>query len=271
MVRRVLVVSAVLALAVVPTGARAPAAVRPPTAYVRVTPATGYANTTFVLSFRVSERTGGYGSSQRHDVLTASAPASARGCISTLYVRVPDASAGAHIRVTLAPRRLGGRWCKGVYHGRIEELQTPLCPRGALCPTYVLVRGIVGRFTLKVRDVSPAGADTTPPSFTGLKAAFACTPGPQRPGQTTPFTLSWQAATDDVTPSSQIVYDVYVSATPGAEDFSRQTWTTPAGVTSYRTPGLPSHGTFYFVVRARDSAGNQDRNVVEQRGVDPCY
>jgi hypothetical protein len=198
-VRRALVVSAVLALAVIPAGARAPAAVRPPTAYVRVTPATGYANTTFVLSFRVSERTGGYGSSQRHDVLTASAPASARGCISTLYVRVPDASAGAHIRVTLAPRRLGGRWCKGVYHGRIEELETALCPRGALCPTYVLVRGIVGRFALKVRDVSPAG------------------------------------------------------------------------VTSYRTPGLPSHGTFYFVVRARDSAGNQDRNVVEQRGVDPCY
>jgi hypothetical protein len=29
--------------------------------------------------------------------------------------------------------------------------------------------------------------------------------------------------------------------------------------TSFTTAGLPSHGTFYFVVRARDRAGNEDR------------
>ena len=83
--------------------------------------------------------------------------------------------------------------------------------------------------------------------------------------------LAWKAATDDVTPSSEIVYDVYVASTSGGEDFAKPAWTTPAGVTTFKTPGLPSHGTFYFVVRARDQAGNEDANTVEVRGVDPCY
>ena len=95
-------------------------------------------------------------------------------------------------------------------------------------------------------------------------------PGPQRPGETTPFTLTWDPATDDVTPSSAIVYDVYESATAGGENFSTPTWTTAPGVTSFKTPGLPSHGTFYFVVRAHDQAGNEEHNDVELRGNDPC-
>jgi hypothetical protein len=116
----------------------------------------------------------------------------------------------------------------------------------------------------------PTPKDTTPPKFDGLQQAFACTPGPQRPGQTTPFNLSWQAASDSVTPSSLIVYDIYLTSTSGGEDYSAPTWTTSPGVTSYRTPGLPSHGSFYFVVRARDKAGNEDHNTVEQHGSDPC-
>jgi hypothetical protein len=239
---------------------------------VQVTPTAGSARTVFVLTFRIPERTGLYGSSQRHDVLIASASASARGCVTMLNVRVPDARAGTRARVTLTPRPVGGSWCAGVYHGRIEELQTAVCARGLACPTYVLVRGTVGRFSLHVRSTPlPTGTDGTPPSFAGLQRAFACTPGPQRPGQTTPFMLSWKAAADDLIPSSEIVYDVYVATTPGGEDFSKPTWTTPPGVTTYRTPGLASHGTFYFVVRARDLAGNEDRNTLEQRGIDSCY
>jgi hypothetical protein len=106
--------------------------------------------------------------------------------------------------------------------------------------------------------------------FAGLERAFACTPGPQRPGETTPFNLSWQAATDDDTPSSKLVYDVFMSGTPGAEDFAHPSWTTAPGATSFRTPGLPSHAAVYFVVRARDESGNEDRNRVERPGVDPC-
>lgn len=244
---------------------------------IHVTPTAGSARAVFVLSFRIPERTGLYGSSQRHDVLTASAPAGSRGCVTALNIRVPDARAGARERVALDPHKLGGQWCQGTYRGQIEELQSAVCPHGTLCPTYILVRGTVGRFSLHVHGTAPPngtpppGGDGTPPSFAGLQRAFACTPGAQRPGQTTPFTLSWQAATDDLTPSPEIVYDVYLATTPGGEDFSKPTWPTPPGVTTYRTPGLPSHGTFYFVVRARDSTGNEDRNTLEQRGVDPCY
>jgi hypothetical protein len=111
----------------------------------------------------------------------------------------------------------------------------------------------------------PSGADTTPPTFAGLQSAFAACTGPT--SETTPYTLTWQAATDDVTPSSEIVYDVFLAHTPGGEDFSQPTWTTPPGVTTYPTPGLP--GTDYFVVRARDQSGNEDQNKVERKGDEP--
>jgi hypothetical protein len=117
---------------------------------------------------------------------------------------------------------------------------------------------------------NPWPGDTTPPRFAGLQSAFACTPGPQRPGQTTPFNLSWEGAVDDVTPPAQIIYDVYLATEAGGEDFAHPTWSTEPGVTSFRTPGLASHGSFYFVVRARDAAGNEDDNLVERHGVDPC-
>ncbi|HEY1284693.1 MAG TPA: hypothetical protein VGF04_01275 [Solirubrobacterales bacterium] len=73
-----------------------------------------------------------------------------------------------------------------------------------------------------------------------------------------------------MTRADLILYDVYLATTQGGEDFSTPTWTTEPGATSFRTPGLPSHGTFYFVVRARDQAGNEDANRVEVLGSDPC-
>ena len=54
------------------------------------------------------------------------------------------------------------------------------------------------------------------------------------------------------------------------EDFSHPTWTTLPGAATFRTPGLASHGDAYFVIRARDTAGNEDANTHEQRGIDPC-
>ena len=160
------------------------------------------------------------------------------------------------------------QWCSGTYHGQVEELARPVCPRGQACPAFVALLGTLGRFSFVVRTPpSPSGA---PPSFGGLQRAFACTPGPQRPGQTTAFTLSWQPATDALAPSGQIVYDIYLASAPGGEDFSTPTWTSAPGATTFRTPGLASHGGFYFVVRARDPAGNEDHNTIEVRGSDPC-
>lgn len=112
--------------------------------------------------------------------------------------------------------------------------------------------------------------DTTPPTFAGIKSATTCIPGPIGPGRTTSYRLTWDAATDDVTPSDKIVYLVYQAAIAGGEDFSTPTYTTSPGVTSFNTPSLPTDKYFYFVVRARDEAGNIDSNKVEREGQNLC-
>jgi hypothetical protein len=236
-----------------------------------VAPAVGGPATVFVVSFRAPADTGVVGSVRLRDLLTATSASPRVDCLGGIRVAVPDARRGARVRVRLAPARLGGGWCAGVYHSTVVELQTAVCPQGSACPTYVRFLRTVARFTLTVRGPAPpAGTDRVPPTFAGLTRAFACTPGPQRPGQTSPYTLSWQPATDNHTPASQIVYQIYYATTPGGEDYSHPTWTTPPGSTSFRTPGLPSHAAAYFVVRAQDAAGNQDTNTHEQQGLDPC-
>ena len=112
--------------------------------------------------------------------------------------------------------------------------------------------------------------DRVPPTFEGLKSATTCIPGPIGPERTSSYRLSWKAATDNVTPSSKIVYEVYQATAPGGEDFFTPTYTTAPGVTSFTTPALSSAKTFYFVVRARDKAGNEDSNKVERQGENLC-
>jgi hypothetical protein len=136
---------------------------------------------------------------------------------------------------------------------------------------------IVGSLLLSVAvlllSASPyalAKRDTTAPTFAGLKSATTCVPGPIGGGRTTSYHLSWDPAKDNRTPSSQIVYDVYQASTSGGEDFSAPTYTTPGGATSFDTPPLPTEQTFYFVVRARDKAGNSDSNKVERQGQNLC-
>lgn len=237
----------------------------------QISPKVGVPATTFVVSFVSPVRTGVTGSVRLRYLLTAASAVPGQGCLPQINSAVPDAPRGRRVRVMLDPKSLGGQWCTGTYAGKVSLLQTAVCPKGAACPTYVILRGTVARFSLLVRGQSPApGGDLVPPGFTGLERAFACTPGPQRPGQTSPYTLTWQPASDDVTPAAAIVYDIYYATTPGGEDFTHPTWTSLPGAATFRTPGLPSHGSAYFVVRARDTAGNADGNTREQRGVDPC-
>jgi hypothetical protein len=232
---------------------------------VTVKPSSGSPKTRFVVTFRAPQSAGRVGAFERRYLVQVSGGAS--GCSSSGATNVTRAKAHHRVTVTLIPDSKG--WCSGTYNGTVNEVQGPVCVAGKACPQFVMLVRRVGRFAFRVVS-SATSAGTTTPAFAGLESATACTPGAQRPGQTTPFTLTWQPATDGGTPSSAIVYDVYLATTPGGEDFSKPTWITPAGVTTYRTPGLPSHGTFYFVVRARDQAGNEDQNKVERRGVDPC-
>ena len=113
-------------------------------------------------------------------------------------------------------------------------------------------------------------ADRTPPVFAGLKSATTCIPGPVGGDRTASYHLVWAPARDNVTRPGRIVYAVYQAASPGGERFSRATYVTRPGATTFVTPPLPSTQTYYFVVRARDAAGNRDLNRRERRGVNLC-
>ena len=84
------------------------------------------------------------------------------------------------------------------------------------------------------------------------------------------YGLKWSAATDAVTPASELVYDVFQTNAPGTETFSKPTYTTPPGATTFSTPPLPDDRPYYFVVRVRDGAGNRDANRVERLGTNLC-
>ncbi len=251
--RRIVVAGSIVVAAL--TFAAAVSAHHPHLQRVSVQPSTGGPNTQFVVSFGPPPAVGGLAR-----VFQVQVKGIGTGCAQS--AAVPATRRGRRFLATLK-----GPWCPAAYRGKVTETERPICRPHQACPQFIIELGTVGRFSFAVTVPS---VDTIAPTFAGLQSAFACTPGPQRPGQTTPFTLGWQAAKDNITPASEIVYDVFMSTTSGGEDFSHPNWTTTPGVTTFKTPGLASHGTFYFVVRARDQAGNEDQNKVERRGVDPC-
>lgn len=100
-------------------------------------------------------------------------------------------------------------------------------------------------------------SDASPPSFAGLATATAVNP--------TTVQLCWAAATDDLTPPAALVYDAYLSATPGGEPLTGAPYQTAApGATCMQVPALSPASPQCWVVRARDAAGNRDGNTVER-------
>lgn len=107
-----------------------------------------------------------------------------------------------------------------------------------------------------VQQSATTPPDVTAPSFSGLASAA-------NPGHTS-LDLSWSAASDDVTPASDIVYQVCRSTTSGACALSfSATYTPGPGATSFTPTDLTPGVTYSFVARAVDSHGNVDANSVE--------
>lgn len=75
--------------------------------------------------------------------------------------------------------------------------------------------------------------------------------------------LSWNPATDNVTPQGMIQYLIYRATTSGGQDFNSPTYTPPAGATSSTATGLAPETTYYFVVRAKDERGNTENNSIQ--------
>ncbi len=99
--------------------------------------------------------------------------------------------------------------------------------------------------------------DATPPTFKGLSKISLPT--------VSTMDLEWEAATDDKTAQAEIVYEVFEATAAGAQDFTKPALavSTP-GATKLTVSNLKSATTYYFVVRARDKAGNRDTNTVER-------
>jgi hypothetical protein len=134
----------------------------------------------------------------------------------------------------------------------------------------------LARFRFRVKPATtppPAPSGDDVPTFAGLIRATTCpspTPQPEFMPRPSGYTLVWMAATDPVTPSSQIVYDIFVATTPGGENYAQPSYTTAPGATSYVTQSLARTGPLDFVVRARNAAGHEDQNTVERAGIVQC-
>ena len=165
------------------------------------------------------------------------------------------------------------RWPAGGHEGGQSVPAGPLYPEGAGIKISTAIRRILflSVFVLAALG-TPAFAAPNPTApepihFAGLRQAYQCFPGAMRPHERRPVFLSWKAAHGGGTPRSGFVYEIYMSRTPGGENFAKPNWTTEGHLT-FETPKLPPNR--YFVVRARDRFGHHDQNRVELQAQNPC-
>jgi hypothetical protein len=132
--------------------------------------------------------------------------------------------------------------------------------QGATWHFVVRARDFVGNEDPNLVDcVTETSLDPTPPTFAGLTGVVV-----QSDARTATF--AWSPASDPVTPPDKIVYDVFQGLAPGAEDYSTPIATSGPGAPSAFVTDLTPDATLYWVVRARDQAGNRDSNTVEKSG-----
>lgn len=243
---------------------------------VSVAPSIGKQRTSFVVRFRAPSATGTFASIRSHYVVSAAGKG--KRCTANASVAMGPTRRGQKVRTTLKPKGPGHIWCAGKFHGRIVQISQVVCPPipKMVCPDIEIAPMTITRFTFRVRK-STKGTTTTPgagPSFAGLVSAIRTCPPIQpaiipMPIPEPDVTLSWQAATDPNTPSSQIVYEIFYSAASGGENYSNPSWTTGPGATHF-TVELNSFANAFFVVRARDKAGNEDHNTIQRMVVTDC-
>jgi len=98
-------------------------------------------------------------------------------------------------------------------------------------------------------------ADVVPPTFAGLSSLVALDP--------TVVRACWSEASDAVTASSSLRYDLYEADAPGAENLRGAPQHTITGTSCIDLRAAPGTA-LCLVARARDLAGNQDANTVER-------
>ena len=198
---------------------------------------------------------------------TSAAPTALPGQLDIAWAAASDAvTAPASIRYLVFVARMSG----------LQELTSPtaISAPGA---TTVRITGLLASTTyfVVVRARDDAGnvdgntvevsatttADVIRPTFAGVTSATATNPSHVR--------LTWDAASDDLTPPADITYLVYAATSPGGQGFAAPIAVSPPGATSLIVGGLAAATTHYLVVRARDQAGNLDLNTVERSATTP--
>lgn len=103
------------------------------------------------------------------------------------------------------------------------------------------------RTRIALRNIR-VSTDSTAPTFTGAITATA--------SSTSAISLSWPAATDNVSTATYMRYDIYYSLTSGGQNFTQPPALTVRGTTAAEITGLAQGTQYHFVVRARDEQGN---------------
>jgi hypothetical protein len=118
---------------------------------IAVKPSHGGTKSRFKVSFVAPDTTSITGVIRRTYTVQATNARSRAGCTSEAAVSVTNAVAGSRVRVKLA--RTAGPWCRGTFHGRIDEFVRPMCgpPVLAVCPMFMSQLRRVGTFKFHVR------------------------------------------------------------------------------------------------------------------------
>lgn len=125
---------------------------------------------------------------------------------------------------------------------------------------YVMVRAVDPQGNEDGNSVEKTGQganDTTPPQFLGVKSIEASAEGAVK--------LTWDAATDDLTPPEGIRYAAFSSPDGATTDYSKPL-AIVEGVNEITLPNAIAVGEAKrFAVRAIDAAENQDTNAIALR------
>jgi hypothetical protein len=137
--------------------------------------------------------------------------------------------------------------------GEASALVTDLDP---LSTYFVIVRAVdaAKNQDTNTRALSVTTPEGDAPAFAGLKQINPLSEG---------MKLYWLSAQDNVTDVANIVYNVYLTtnATLTAADLATPAFVTPPGAVTFIVPGLINQQRYSFIVRAQDSAGNEDTNT----------
>ena len=106
-----------------------------------------------------------------------------------------------------------------------------------------------------VSAATPSSSDVTAPSFSGIASLVASSP--------TTLRATWSPATDDQDPPALIRYHAYVAVDSGGQDFGAPAAVSTPGAVEMEISGLLPDTPHHVVIRAEDTAGNEDSNTVE--------